>query len=169
MKNKFLILSFIFLATAKIGAAQDQGDVLVHPSTPHLLPSHDLSNGATKGSIELSTTTTDPYELDEISDAFFSKRQFKESAKTFVLAAIHGSRDSLASLYDIDSQSLKYLSSQNPQSPEALLYYETTLFPMVIEYLKLQSIKLKEAENKPIKFRMAGETDVYTVTYHEKK
>jgi hypothetical protein len=152
MNNKLLILSFVFLTIAKIDSAQkeEQGGVMIRHSPPPLLPSHVLSGGAKKVSKELNVTITDPYELEEMHVDLFNKGQFTESSRALIASAIHGNEDNRSFLCGIDSQSLKYLTSQYPQSAEALSYYDNTLLPKVVENAKLQYMKLKERENKPM-------------------
>lgn len=99
----------------------------------------------------MDTTTTDPYELDEISNKFFGEGRFNEATKAFILSAIYGSYDNRASLAEIDLQSQQFLNSRNPQSQEALLYYEGTLTPKVIEHLKHQYADLSEHKDRPVK------------------
>jgi hypothetical protein len=96
-------------------------------------------------------TTTDPYELDDLSNKFFGERRFEEATKSFILSAIYGSHENRDALAEIDLTSQQFFNSQNPRSQEAYSYYEETLRPKVIAYLKSQFAILNTHKDKPVK------------------
>lgn len=155
MKNHLLMLSCALLIVAKTDASQknEHGGVIAeHPPKLHPLhdATHSLRSESKNWSRELTTNSTDPYELAEKSDELFSVGHFKEAAKLFISSAIHGNYDNKACLVRIDRLSLRYLDLTH-QTQEAELYYKNTLTPKLVTYLETEFAELKKHKDKPVK------------------
>lgn len=156
MKSELLILSCALVSVMKTDASQEHGGVIAHHSPAHLRSLHDtpykpqdtsntLRSSENK---EVISTSTDPFELAEMSDEYFGKGDYKKAANFFISSAIHGNSDNKAALAEIAAGSSKYLNS--PQSTEANQYFETHLTPKLIEYFKLRTAELKKHKDKPV-------------------
>lgn len=138
MKNKLLILSFVFLVEANVEACQDFVVINHHYNSRSHFYDSDFSSQPSRRSIELKTTT-DPYELAEKSDEYFNKKNFQDAAKFLIDSAIYGNEDNIFFLYDIDSSSIKDLSAKKQE-----------LIPKVALHMQQQYKKLQEYKDKPI-------------------
>lgn len=148
MKKKFLILlSFLPFMVENGTAMQKHGDVIIDSYSQHHMIHRDIQNeshafNTNKNFIfELTEKyhTKNPFDLDEISDKKFSEGIFEEAADLTIAAAIYGLSDSRAFLADIDHNSLKYITSETPQSKKSMNYYNSKLRGLVKDYFIAQS------------------------------
>lgn len=161
MKFKLLILTCALLSISKTDAAQkgEQGGVIAQHSPGQVRNLHDTpymaqelpNSSRNSGSKEVTSTTTDPFELADLSNDYFGKGDYKKAASLFISSVIHGNTDNKAAIAEIDVGSLKYLDSNQAQSAEANVYYEIHLTPKLIEYFKAQAAELKKHKDMPVK------------------
>ena len=137
-KKELLMLSFVLsLTIGSLKASQETGDVIIsHSPKLPVVNLKEFNNTNPKNNFILDTN--DPYKLDELSDKKFSERKFDEAADLLIASAMHGHNDNKAFLADIDNKSIKYTTSKDTQSSEAINYIKI-LRSSVIKYLINQS------------------------------
>lgn len=154
-KIMLMLLSYCSINIGQGNASENSGDVALQ----HRGNSHDLlknnhaahneaasqmtkhKNNKTSNFITEITEryhTSDTRKLDEISDKAFSNENYGEAADTAIVAAILGHSDSQAFIVDAAPDSVKFLTSKNPQSEEALKYYDSKLRTQIKEHLMKQ-------------------------------